>query len=220
MDWFSWLSKTDLEPSLVTHYALTFVHNELQQDDIAYFSHDLLQSMGISVAKHRLEILKLAMKEKGRGIHPMLWFIFAIKHTKTFLAKHIEGLVHHENSALVPKSNYSWRWKVAMLQRNKKLRATMPQRQMMLTYEDSVAPSGQKMLMLTNGSPTMDCQSSCSDKKSKHWRITKDVLTNSRINSFSSTMVHEKSDSNDGKDRWSSVKEITWDTMFQNLKPT
>ncbi|KAL2493494.1 SAM domain-containing protein [Abeliophyllum distichum] len=107
-----------------------------------------------------------------------------------------------------------------MLQRNKKSRATMPQRQMMLTYEDSVAPSGQKMLMLTNGSPTMDCQSSCSYKKSKHWRITKDVLTNSRINSFSSTMVHEKLDSNDGKDRWSSVKEIKWDTMFQNLKPT
>ncbi|KAL2494281.1 uncharacterized protein Fot_38133 [Forsythia ovata] len=102
-----------------------------------------------------------------------------------------------------------------MLQRNKKLRATMPQRQMMLTYGDYVAPSSQKMLMLTNGNPTVDFQSSCSDQKSKHWRITKDVLSNSRTNSFSSPTVHGKLDSNDGDDRLSSVKEISWDTMFQ-----
>ncbi|CAI9753616.1 unnamed protein product [Fraxinus pennsylvanica] len=205
MDWFSWLSKTGLDPSFIHHYALSFVQNELQQDDIAYFSHDLLQSMGITVAKHRLEILKLAMKEKGRSIHPVLWFIFAIKHTKTFLAKHVRCLVHHENSALVPKRNYSLRWKVSMLQRNKKLRTTMPKRQMMLTNGDSVAESSQKILMLTNGSPTVDSQSSGSDRNSN---IKKQVCD------------HEKVDSNDDKDWLSSVEEITWDKMFQNLKPT
>ncbi|CAN4098420.1 unnamed protein product [Withania somnifera] len=53
MDWFSWLSKTELEPSLVYEYGLAFAHNELEQDDIAYFNHEFLQSMGISISKHR-----------------------------------------------------------------------------------------------------------------------------------------------------------------------
>ncbi|XP_022883690.1 uncharacterized protein LOC111400510 [Olea europaea var. sylvestris] len=205
MDWFSWLSKTGLDPSFVHQYAISFVQNELQQDDIAYFNHDLLQSMGITVAKHRLEILKLAMKEKGRRIHPMLWFIFAIKHAKTFLAKHVRGLVHNENSAFVPRRNYSLRWKVSMLQRNKMLRTTTPKMQFMLTNGDSVAESGQKILMLTNGSPSVDSQSSGSDK-------------NSHISN--KTWSHEKMDVNDGQDWLSSVEDITWDTMFQNLKPT
>ncbi|CAI9786941.1 unnamed protein product [Fraxinus pennsylvanica] len=211
MDWFSWLLNTGLEPCLVNHYALTFIHNELQQDDIAYFSHELLQSMGITVAKHRLEILKLAMKEKGR-IHPMLWFIFAIKHTKTFLAKHIYGSVQYENSALVSKRHYSLRWKVAMLQRKKKLRATMSERQMMITNGDSIAESGQKLLMLTNGSPIVDSLNSGSyqnlNRIDKNLRITKHALD------------HEKVDSNNAEIWSSSVKEIMWDTMFQNLKPT
>ncbi|KAK8296521.1 hypothetical protein V6Z11_D05G127600 [Gossypium hirsutum] len=65
MDWFSWLSKTGLEPSLVYEYGLSFSHNELEEEDIVYLDHEFLQSMGISIAKHRLEILKLAGKTKG-----------------------------------------------------------------------------------------------------------------------------------------------------------
>lgn len=34
-------------------------------EDATYFNHELLQSMGISIAKHRLEILKLVKKEEG-----------------------------------------------------------------------------------------------------------------------------------------------------------
>nr|KYP56778.1 hypothetical protein KK1_003025 [Cajanus cajan] len=64
MDWFSWLSKTGLEPSLVYEYGLTLAHNELEEEDMFYFNHEFLQSMGISIAKHRLEILKLARKEE------------------------------------------------------------------------------------------------------------------------------------------------------------
>lgn len=63
MGWFSWLSKTSLEPSLVYEYGLAFSRNELQLEDANYFNHEFLQSMGISIAKHRLEILKLAKKE-------------------------------------------------------------------------------------------------------------------------------------------------------------
>ncbi|KAK7330015.1 hypothetical protein VNO77_24200 [Canavalia gladiata] len=65
MDWFSWLSRTSLEPSLIYDYGLTFARNELQLEDASYFNHEFLQSMGISVAKHRLEILKLVKKEEG-----------------------------------------------------------------------------------------------------------------------------------------------------------
>ncbi|XP_027916840.1 uncharacterized protein LOC114176108 [Vigna unguiculata] len=66
MDWFSWLSRTTLEPSLIYDYGLTFARNELQLEDACYFNHEFLQSMGISIAKHRLEILKL-VKREGRG---------------------------------------------------------------------------------------------------------------------------------------------------------
>ncbi|ESW27091.1 hypothetical protein PHAVU_003G172900 [Phaseolus vulgaris] len=67
MDWFSWLSRTTLEPSLIYDYGLTFARNELQLEDACYFNHEFLQSMGISIAKHRLEILKLVKKEGGGG---------------------------------------------------------------------------------------------------------------------------------------------------------
>ncbi|KAF7152713.1 hypothetical protein RHSIM_Rhsim01G0050700 [Rhododendron simsii] len=61
--WFSWLSKTALDRPFVYEYALVFSRNELEEEDVPSFNHELLQSMGIFVAKHRLEILKLAQKE-------------------------------------------------------------------------------------------------------------------------------------------------------------
>ncbi|KAG4145893.1 hypothetical protein ERO13_D05G122750v2 [Gossypium hirsutum] len=86
MDWFSWLSKTGLEPSLVYEYGLSFSHNELEEEDIVYLDHEFLQSMGISIAKHRLEILKLAGKTKGNqtsGWRPVVRRLMsAIKRTK------------------------------------------------------------------------------------------------------------------------------------------
>ncbi|XP_052176749.1 uncharacterized protein LOC127791052 [Diospyros lotus] len=60
MDWFSWLSESRLHPCKVYQYGLALYNNELEEDDIAYFNHDFLQSIGVSIAKHRLEILKLA----------------------------------------------------------------------------------------------------------------------------------------------------------------
>ncbi|KAI4344216.1 hypothetical protein L6164_011467 [Bauhinia variegata] len=69
MDWFSWLSRTKLDPPLICHYGLIFSRNQLQLEDATYFDHEFLQSMGISIGKHRLEILKLAKKEINGG-HP------------------------------------------------------------------------------------------------------------------------------------------------------
>ncbi|GAB4850056.1 hypothetical protein Ancab_029354 [Ancistrocladus abbreviatus] len=145
MDWFSWLSKTGLEPTLVYEYGLAFAHNELEEEDIAYFNHEFLQSMGISIAKHRLEILKLARKQKGGGgPRSISKLILALKNTKKSVAKCIRSWVQREDRAralvVVPRSSSSGfgsssRWKKAMLKRNKKL--------MMMKEE---------RLMLTNGS--------------------------------------------------------------------
>lgn len=63
MDWFSWLSKTDLDPTLIYEYGLIFAQKKLRSEDIALFNHNFLRRLGITVAKHRLEILKLSKRE-------------------------------------------------------------------------------------------------------------------------------------------------------------
>lgn len=222
MDWFSWLSKTDLDPSLVHEYAIVFFHNELEEDDICYFNHEFLLSMGISVAKHRLEILKLARKGKQRitRLRPIIWFLIAIKQTKKYLAKRIR----QDDSALsiVPaQRSYSSRWKAAaMLKSNKKFMAAAAAKQgssrSMLTYgggiigynDDITQPveSGLTILMLTNGSPTMESP----------------YLTYS----FSSPNClelsrNDKVDRADGEeDLANSIESMRWESMFQDLKPT
>ncbi|MBA0606383.1 hypothetical protein Godav_018854 [Gossypium davidsonii] len=195
MDWFSWLSKTGLAPSLVYEYALAFSHNELEEEDIVYFNHEFLQSMGISIAKHRLEILKLARKERGVTPRPVSRLLLAIKRTKRSLGKYIRTWVRRqEHSALVvvnprSRSGYANKWKGAMLKRNKKL---------------MVGTQGR--LLLTNGTPLL-------------------VSGTARVESFSSPMVFdyqkEKMDGEDEDGYWSTaVEDIRWDTMFQDLKPT
>ncbi|XVE71551.1 hypothetical protein DITRI_Ditri10aG0160100 [Diplodiscus trichospermus] len=102
MDWYSWLSKSALEPSLVYEYGLAFSRNELQKEDLAYLNHEFLQSMGISVAKHRLEILKLARKEVGEAPKSLSKLILAINKTKKCFNKYVNKLVHHERNAIKP----------------------------------------------------------------------------------------------------------------------
>ncbi|KAJ4959185.1 hypothetical protein NE237_026296 [Protea cynaroides] len=140
MDWFSWLSKTELKPALVQEYSLAFTQNELEEEDIAYFNHEFLQSIGISIAKHRLEILKLARKEKGGRPHPVSRLIDAIKKTKRCLANYIQTRVHRNDStlAVVLKPNNNKHWKGTMFKKNKMLRLLKQER-----------------LMLTNGSPNV-----------------------------------------------------------------
>lgn len=95
MDWFSWLSKTSLDTSLVYEYGVVFARNELQLEDISYFNHEFLQSMGISVAKHRLEILKLAKKEQPKSLSRL---ILAISKTGKRLSKYFSKLVFHDQA--------------------------------------------------------------------------------------------------------------------------
>ncbi|CAN7065840.1 unnamed protein product [Brassica oleracea var. botrytis] len=98
MDWFSWLSRTNLEDSLTYEYGLSFSHNELEYEDIAYFNHEFLQSMGISIAKHRLEILKLARRhtKPSRSISRVL---IAIRKTGKCLSEYVRDMMRREESS-------------------------------------------------------------------------------------------------------------------------
>ncbi|KAM7253990.1 hypothetical protein ACFE04_031672 [Oxalis oulophora] len=205
MDWFSWLSKSSLERSIVYEYGLTFTHNQLEEDDIAYFNHEFLQSMGISIAKHRLEILKLVRKEKLPH-QPMSRLLGAIKKTKRYVSKYMKNLIHREDHSqpssaivLVSKPGYSQRWKntTAMVKNKKKTK--------MVTNTSNFSKQKSGRLLLTNGSP----YSSPLVYDLPYYN--KEENNNKKVDSA------EEDD--DGY--WSSaVEEIRWDTMFQDLKPT
>ncbi|KAF3669762.1 putative F-box protein-like [Capsicum annuum] len=142
MDWYSWLSKTSLDQELVYEYGLVFNKNELQKEDLIYFNHEFLQSMDINVAKHRLEILKLARKE-GAGGHGggggggttttsssngLSRLVLAINKTKKLIAKNLSKLSLHRGSthlALSELKPYRTQWTGAL----KKLESSKDQRQ-------------------------------------------------------------------------------------------
>ncbi|KAF8103387.1 hypothetical protein N665_0188s0324 [Sinapis alba] len=107
MDWYSWLSRTNLENSLVYEYSLSLSHNELEYEDIAYFNHEFLQSMGISIAKHRLEILKLARlhSKPSRSIYRVL---IAIRKTGECFSEYVRrAWMRREGSSSQVKGRWS-----------------------------------------------------------------------------------------------------------------
>ncbi|XP_054782227.1 uncharacterized protein LOC129301095 [Prosopis cineraria] len=206
MDWFSWLSKTSLDPSLVYEYGVVFAHNELEQEDIVYFNHEFLQSMGISIAKHRLEILKLAKKEKPRSSNPVVSrLIGTIKKTKKCLSNYIHSLIHREKSALVvvptkPTSDQETRWKSSMVKRSRSKKLIVNS-----NYK-------QERLLLTNGNsavvPTLPVLDGFSISSPKVKNLQKEMKK------------ADEDDDGDGDGYWSAaLEEIRWDAMFQDLKP-
>ncbi|KAJ3698982.1 hypothetical protein LUZ61_002687 [Rhynchospora tenuis] len=125
MDWYSWLSKTTLDPTLVYEYSLLFTHNELEAGDIKHFNHEFLKSMGITIAKHRLEILKLAKKDRIISVLPIANFFTSIRKTKKCLTNYAHCMGQKDCAAIVvvPRPCYeSRRWRAAtMLKRNKRI---------------------------------------------------------------------------------------------------
>ncbi|XP_023528181.1 uncharacterized protein LOC111791171 isoform X2 [Cucurbita pepo subsp. pepo] len=112
MDWFLWLSRTALHPALVYEYGLALAHNQLEREDIRYFNHEFLQSIGISIAKHRLEILKLARKDTALRPRPITRLLLAVKSTKRRFANLIRNFTFRDQDdskalVLVPKSTYA-----------------------------------------------------------------------------------------------------------------
>ena len=159
--------------------------------------------MGISIAKHRLEILKLVRKERGEKAHAISRLLIAIKRTKKSFAKYIRTWVRREeeSSALVvvPRPGYGSRWRGAMLKRNKKM-----------------AMATQGMLMLTHGSPKAV---SVSKRRVDSFSSTPVVYSVPREEKIDGDGDGDGYGEDDG--HWSTVvEEIRWDTMFQDLKPT
>ncbi|CAN8293215.1 unnamed protein product [Cochlearia groenlandica] len=202
MDWFSWLSRTNLETSLIQQYSISFTNNELEQEDISYFNHECLQSMGISIAKHRLEIIKLARQDRNKS--PLLTSksiykaVAAIKKTSKCLSNHVRAWINNREEeessqsqalVLVPKITNTKKWRGGFLKRRNK-RCVMP------SNNGNGALEKQERLLLTNGS------------------------TPYRVDSFDYSFNEEKL-YNDEQDREGTyvVEEIKWDSMFQNLKP-
>ncbi|KAK2371613.1 sterile alpha motif (SAM) domain-containing protein [Trifolium repens] len=210
MDWFSWLSKTNLEPSLVYEYGLIFAQNELEEEDMLYFNHEFLQSMGISIAKHRLEILKLAKKDKRKSQHPVAKFVAAIKKTKKSLANYVRTLTHTEESALVVMptrqgDGFGRRWKSAMMKRNKKF-VVAKQEKMFLKNGNSSMPS----VVVPALSGDLDGFSS---------PVVYHFQKEQKMDGDDGG-VHKDNDDDDDNGYWSAaVEEIKWDTMFKDLKP-
>lgn len=224
MDWFSWLSKTSLDPSLVYEYGVAFGQNELEQQDIIYFNHEFLQSMGISIAKHRLEILKLAKKEEEanerritrsrrtrKGLNSSVSrIILAIKRTKKGLSDYIHSLIHHHHHSEKSSSALVVVRPTRIWNNDNKSDSNNC---VNLMKRSSNKVKKQERILLTNGNgissaivpsnnngvcvPFVDGFSNSCQKKMKHM---------------------EKDDDDDGY--WSAaLEEIRWDTMFQDLKP-
>ncbi|KAI3759617.1 hypothetical protein L6452_07552 [Arctium lappa] len=217
IDWFSWLSKTGLEPSLIYEYGMALSRNELEEADIAYFNHEFLQSMGISIAKHRLEILKLARKQKGSsGSHPISKLMIAIKKTKRTLAKYIHTWVRPDDSALVlVRRSYCSGWKGAMLRTNRR----------MVTFKQA-----NPTLFLTNGYHPMVKSTSVRVDSLSSPLVYGLQYDQGKKDSFDGDNHRDSSNEEDGGGgggdggggylSGNGVQEIKWDTLFQNLKPT
>ncbi|EPS72097.1 hypothetical protein M569_02662, partial [Genlisea aurea] len=87
MDWHSWLWKTNLDQHQIHQYALTFIQNELQEEDITEFNHEFLMSVGVAPAKHRLEILRLAERDARSRLTGLSFVVSAVRRTRKFLDK-------------------------------------------------------------------------------------------------------------------------------------
>ncbi|URE23636.1 hypothetical protein MUK42_16076 [Musa troglodytarum] len=191
MDWHSWLSKSSLEPSLVYEYGLLFMDNELEAEDTAYFDHDFLQSMGISVAKHRLEILKLA-KNDGRATPlPVAKLAAVIRKSKNCLTRYVRAMGCTNSPAILVVANatYGDRWSGAAMRRKAKLALLKQGRLMIADRGMSVAAHLPKSRSHSASPMVRGCHG------------------------------NSNAAADDGY-RGPAVGAMRWDSMFDNLRPT
>lgn len=189
---------------MVYEYSLCFSDNELEEDDVAHFNHEFLQSMGISIAKHRLEIIKLSKKQTHRHSHlrPVKKLLVAIKRTKRCLQKCLRALVGSSEPS-------DWETGSALV---------VVQRQRLIPRRDrdtSLAKQG-RLMMLTNG---------VSSGRSRVNSFSSPLVYNHKTvqdhHHHQDDDQHHDEDHQDRDGYWSNeVQDIRWDTLFQDLKPT
>lgn len=74
--WKKFFWQCEIDESLIDSFVQLFEKNELTEADLPDFDHDLLKSMGITVAKTRLKILKtknLILEKKEKEEAPTLF---------------------------------------------------------------------------------------------------------------------------------------------------
>ncbi|XP_019168384.1 PREDICTED: uncharacterized protein LOC109164086 [Ipomoea nil] len=215
MDWYSWLSKSSsLDPSHVYEYGLAFTRNELKDEDLRHFNHEFLQSMGISVAKHRLEILKLARNSKEGGLSRF------VNTTKKLLAKMVP---HHHQRKVKMVSRYQERGPMRpckpRLLKSGPLDRKVPvsvQEKMAITPSSLSGPLDAKVqerLMLPSCSPM-----GWGGEVRKERRMVFPTISPSRsgpLDATSWTLMSMSPSTNQNNDAHS-----LWSLMFQDMKPT
>ncbi|GMJ07551.1 hypothetical protein like AT2G12462 [Hibiscus trionum] len=242
MDWYSWLSKTGLQPSLVYKYGLAFSGNELQKEDLPYFNHEFLQSMGVSIAKHRLEILKLARKEVREAPNGLSKLILAFNKTRKCFNKYVKNMVHHENNtatkALPAPVSYKDKWRDALSKKgkcddhnNKELKIEHPmQRTRTVAKSGPLDYRGQEKLLVTPRSLKL---SGPLDRKLQErlvFNYKSPIISGSidvamaqtnrspKLSAPPSPKVH--GDNNREKAGGDFVEHSYWEALFQDMKPT
>jgi hypothetical protein len=197
MEWYSWLSRAGLAASLTYEYGLLFTQNELEPGDAAHFDHDLLKSMGIAVAKHRLEILKLAKKQAA-----------------------VEGGRNHDASAAARLARGARRClarcvrRLAVGTRRGTSSVTVVPR--ICSGDDAVrvgavqkrSAAKKMVLMITDGG----CGLRGGDGGAARRLST--------ASSQKASLMFQEDGSHEDEEERSSQEEIRWDSMFQDLKPT
>lgn len=195
-----------------------FTRNELEGDDVAYLDHEFLKSMGISIAKHRLEILKLAMKakKKSRGgvlggggsmttttaqhMHKLL--TTTLKRTKSCISKYMHILVHpnrRDSSSIVIARGDRRRGTEGALKRRDRKMVVVQQGRLMFT-NGGVKVSSSCPSPLSRGATTPLMVSSCHCK--------------------SGDQGDDDDDDDDGYRGSNDGVTFKWDSMFKDLKPT
>jgi hypothetical protein len=199
MEWHSWLSRAGLAPSLTYEYGLLFAQNELEPGDAAHFDHDLLKSMGIAVAKHRLEILKLAKKQGGDGGSAAARLARGARRCLARCVRRLAGGTRRRPGAssvtVVPRICIGDdAVRVGAVQKRSAAK------KMVLMITDGRAGGG------GDGAPRGAARLSTASSQKAPLMCEDDEA--------------EDSGDDDQEERSSQDGEIRWDSMFQNLKPT
>uniref|UniRef100_A0A0E0L8J5 SAM domain-containing protein n=1 Tax=Oryza punctata TaxID=4537 RepID=A0A0E0L8J5_ORYPU len=220
MDWYAWLCRAGLHPDVAFEYAHLFARNELAAADVRHLDHDFLATMGVPIAKHRLEILKLAKREKPQSSSVVVhlpWratrlLAAAVRRSALSLADRLRSVARRDKAAVavaprpLPPPQL---WKpprarappsaAAMRNGGRKMALLRHLRKPMLTNHSG---GGGKRTTTTNGAATTVAAAAA---------ITGCFVANPDAYSYSDD---EAGLYDDGEDI------MRWESMFQDLKPT
>ncbi|KAM0847655.1 hypothetical protein ACQ4PT_054875 [Festuca glaucescens] len=230
MDWYEWLSRAGLGEDLAAEYAALFESNELDATDVRHLDHAFLATMGVAVAKHRLEILKLARKESSASaaITVLPWratrmLAVAAQRSSRSVAGCLRSAARRERRAAVAPRPLALcqqrisgggaapgpvRWKSAP------------------AVADSRGTATKLAAFLTQFSKPMLMLTKSSGKGRKNSAVTPTTRSATAIAAgcFASTETCSDYDANDDDDDetdyGSEDPETPWESMFQNLNPT